>query len=336
MIQKIFIPSSFVEPLISYIAERDLKAPELEQELLSLKREPSMCAMHYSELLYRIQDLDPVPALGFRLGMAVTPRNFGVMGYLFLSCNNLGQALTRYGRFQTLVQTGLKSWVIEDGKNLKVSWKRQAASEPLTQEFSVAAFVRLYQELIGKDIPPIRVGIQSAAPDDASFHEAVIGCPVSFNSDALIVEIPAQLMSMRITSSDPYLRQLLEQQAQALLEQSSSVEGDFSEFFEVVQDQLIKAMKDGDISAEVVARKMGFSLRSFYRKLSSGGHSFRSILSEIRLRLAKQYLADESLSHSEVALLLGYSEQSSFIRAFRNWTGLTPGEYREKLEARQR
>ncbi|MGH1350898.1 MAG: AraC family transcriptional regulator ligand-binding domain-containing protein [Methyloligellaceae bacterium] len=335
MTQKVLIPSAFVEPLISYLSERNLKSAELEGELRELKSSTSMCAIRFGELMGEIQKLDPVPGLGFRLGMATQPRNFGVMGYLFLSCNNLGQALGRYGSFRTLVQTGLKSWTVEEGGNTQIYWKRPEANARLSHEFSIAAFVRLYQTLIGKDIPPVCVAIPGPAPNDTSFHEAIMGCPIKYEAQALMVEIPLHLLSMRISSSDPYLRKLLEQQAQALMQQSSVVEEDFAGFFEKMQSYMIKAMKDGDVSAEVVARKMGYSLRSFYRKLSAGGHSYRSILSEMRLRLAKQYMADKGLSHSEIALLLGYSEQSSFIRAFRHWTGVTPGEYRERLHARK-
>ncbi len=335
MKQKVLIPSTFVEPLLAYLSERKLNAPALEEELILQKKSPLMCAIRFGEVMGEIYKLDPVPGLAFRLGKTAEPRHFGVVGYLFLSCSNFSQALGRYGRFRSLVQTGLKSWTVEKGNNIQIKWIRKAGNARFSHEFSVAAFVSLYQSLIGKDIPPVCVAIPGPKPEDASIHEAIMGCPIKFDAPTMMVEIPRHVLSMRISSSDPHLRQLLEQQAQALMQQSSSVEDDLSCFFEKMQSQLIKAMKDGDVTAEVVARKMGYSLRSFYRKLSSGGYSYRSVLSELRLRLAKQYLADNTLSHSEVALLLGYSEQSSFIRGFRNWTGLTPGEYRAKLAARK-
>ncbi|WP_404840868.1 helix-turn-helix transcriptional regulator [Alkalilimnicola ehrlichii] len=72
-------------------------------------------------------------------------------------------------------------------------------------------------------------------------------------------------------------------------------------------------------------------LRTFYRQLRTAGYSYRGLLAHTRHTLARQYLADPALAQTDVALLLGYSEQSSFIRAFRSWTGTTPGAYRAGL-----
>mgnify|MGYP003689138031 FL=1 len=90
-------------------------------------------------------------------------------------------------------------------------------------------------------------------------------------------------------------------------------------------------MKNGDVSAVAVASALGYSLRTFYRELRAAGYSYRGLLAHTRHTLARQYLADPALAQTDVALLLGYSEQSSFIRAFRSWTGMTPGEYRSHL-----
>ena len=72
-------------------------------------------------------------------------------------------------------------------------------------------------------------------------------------------------------------------------------------------------------------------LRSFYRELASHGFRFRTVLADVRLQLARLYLADPRLASAEIALLLGYSEPSALNCAFRGWTGTTPGEYRGKL-----
>jgi AraC-like DNA-binding protein len=71
------------------------------------------------------------------------------------------------------------------------------------------------------------------------------------------------------------------------------------------------------------------SPRSLQRRLHEQGRSLQSLLGELRVELARRYLAEPGESVSEVAFLLGFSEVSTFHRAFRRWTGQTPGEYRK-------
>ncbi|MGH1472368.1 MAG: AraC family transcriptional regulator ligand-binding domain-containing protein [Cellvibrionaceae bacterium] len=326
-----YISSGFIEPLLDYLHLRRLDAYYLEHELRLILEKPVLCADQFCDLLDAVYQLDPVATLGFRLGKLAKPKHYGVLGYLTLSCGNLGQALTRYRRFQNLLQTGLESWVISDGKNIQINWRQKVANTPLAQAYSVAIFVNLYQLLLGKEIAPLGIALPFKKPIDSDIYEALMGCPIDFDSDNLSVTIPMRLMAMHIASRDSHLRQLLEAQAQAMVNEHGNSQDSFAIFFEQLQNQLVNMMKDGDVSAQKVADNLGIPLRSFYRKLNENGHSFRSIIADVRLRLSKQYLSDLKLSHSEIALLLGYSEQSSFIRAFRSWAGLTPGEYRERL-----
>ncbi|MGH8434936.1 MAG: helix-turn-helix domain-containing protein, partial [Pseudomonas sp.] len=70
----------------------------------------------------------------------------------------------------------------------------------------------------------------------------------------------------------------------------------------------------------------------FYRQLAEHGLRYRWLLGDVRFKLARIYLGDPRLSSAEVALLLGYFEQSAFNRAFRAWSGSTPERYRRHLQ----
>ncbi|MDX1694660.1 MAG: helix-turn-helix transcriptional regulator, partial [Ketobacteraceae bacterium] len=79
------------------------------------------------------------------------------------------------------------------------------------------------------------------------------------------------------------------------------------------------------------ARRVNMSTRTLHRRLEARGLNFQMLLGKTRRQLAQHYLSDTGLSLSEVAFLLGYSEQSAFNRAFRQWFGATPKGYRDKL-----
>jgi AraC-like DNA-binding protein len=327
-----YIPSGFIETLQTYVRERDLPAAGLMGELNAQLESPSVSAWQFCELLDAVWQLDPVNALGVRLGLSAQPSQFGVVGYMVSSCGTLGQALARYHRYQGLLQAGLTSraW-LKDGV-LYMRWTQAVANTPLASEFSLAVFVSLCQALIGRPITPLRAGLPFPRPDDFGVYPVLLGCPVDFDCNAIELALPAHLLALPISSKDPYLLRLLEQQAQALLRQQPRIEGgQAGAFFTQVQEQIVESMKNGDVSADAVALALGCSLRTFYRQLSSAGYSYRGLLAHTRHTLARQYLADPALAQTDVALLLGYSEQSSFIRAFRSWISMTPGEYRVRL-----
>ncbi len=331
-----YIPSGFIETLIDYVRERGITSADLVADMRQELESPTVGAQRFCDLLDSLAQLDPVDALGVRLGLAGQPRQFGVVGYMVSSCGTLGQALARYQRYQALLQGGLASRSrLKDGV-LSIQWTQAVANTPLASEFSLAVFVSLCQALIGRPITPQRAGLPFPKPAEVGVYQALLGCPVEFGCSAIELAIPAHLLALPVSSKDPYLLRLLEQQAQALLEEKPRFEaGKAGEFFSLVQEQIVESMKNGDVSAEAVALALDCSLRSFYRQLSSAGYSYRGLLAHTRHTLARQYLADPALAQTDVALLLGYAEQSSFIRAFRSWTGLTPGQYRAGL-TRQR
>jgi AraC-like DNA-binding protein len=90
----------------------------------------------------------------------------------------------------------------------------------------------------------------------------------------------------------------------------------------------------GKLSVEAVAEDLQMSPRKLQQLLANEGSSFRKLLHEALFQRAKAYLSDPAISVSEVAALLGYSEQSPFQTAFKNWAGVTPGVWRKSLQLR--
>jgi len=325
------IPTSFLAVLQRHVEMRGIHAPAYLETLAQFRQHNTMENRDFDALLHQLNALDPEPAFGIKIGQQVQPQDFGLVGYLLTACSTLGQALTRYGHYQTLVLSNLSTRVDVGGDVISHRWHLHDVETPISCEFGVSIFITLYQSLIGKAVPPIRVGLPFATPQNPQIYRELLQCPVTFNNECLMVDVPAKLMWMTISSSDPYMRKIFDRQAQAMLKAEGGNRSDsFEAFFEALQQQILMAMKDGDTSARTVSERMGISLRSFYRLLAAEGYSYRSIVAGMRQRLAKKYLQDASLSYADVAMLLGYSEQSAFTRAFRDWMGITPGEYRKQ------
>jgi AraC-like DNA-binding protein len=84
----------------------------------------------------------------------------------------------------------------------------------------------------------------------------------------------------------------------------------------------------GRVSLARVAKSMALSPRTLQSRLDGEGTSCKQILDDVRKELALGYLERDDLSLSEIAFLLGYSEQSAFNHAFKRWTGHSPGEHK--------
>jgi AraC-like DNA-binding protein len=88
-------------------------------------------------------------------------------------------------------------------------------------------------------------------------------------------------------------------------------------------------LDQGDVSIERIARKMGMSRQTLYRRLRAEGTTFEEILDAKRRQLAIRYLGLDRSSVKGAAYRLGFSDPAAFSRAFKRWTGRSPSEFRE-------
>ncbi len=86
-------------------------------------------------------------------------------------------------------------------------------------------------------------------------------------------------------------------------------------------------MDGGDTGIEAIAKKLAISSRTLLRRLADEDTSYNDVLAEIRIEFAKRYLSRGTMSASEVAYLVGFTEPPAFFKAFKRWTGMTPREF---------
>jgi AraC-like DNA-binding protein len=114
------------------------------------------------------------------------------------------------------------------------------------------------------------------------------------------------------------------QQAQALLDSLPNT----TQLDERLQQSILLGLQKNNYQIEEVAKQLNMSTRQLQRHLQSQNTTYQQRVQDVRQLLAFQYLQDRYLGLHEIALLLSYSEQSAFQRAFKQWTGLTPQQWR--------
>lgn len=329
MAESVYVWGGLAGLLLSYLDTHGIEAIDARERLARLGSPQRMPISTWWQVLDDINRAQSLPAVGLRIGQHFQLHHFGVVGYLAASCETLGQALQHFQRFQPLLHNLTPTLVKRQGADLQVSWDaRYGPSTQLSNEVVVSSLLRLARMLTGHDAPIFSsVELPGPAPARIDVYRRILGCPLVYRARTVVVYIPLPVLDLPINGSDPHLRAVLDQQAEALLQALPQPDA----LLVGLQQHIVMALQDGDPSLRSVARSMGTAERSLYRRLQERNLSYQEILSRMRFRLAQRYLANKRLSLSEVASLLGYSEQSAFTRAFRQWSGQTPLRYRKAL-----
>jgi AraC-like DNA-binding protein len=267
------------------------------------------------------------PFLGFHLALSDDLRWLGLLYYIVASSDTFGDALRRGARYTSAVNEGL-SLRYEEGNDLRMVFDYVGVARHVDRhqiEFCFAGLVRVSRQLTDRELVPSRVSFTHHRAEDTSELSAFFGREVEFDGAADQLTFDASLRDLPILSADSYLNEILVAYAEEALARHASGR---SSFQADVENAVVPLLPHGKARAAEVAKKLGVSRRTFARRLASEGLSFSDVLEGLRADLARQYLADEHLSISQVAWLLGYREISAFTHAFKRWTGMTPREAR--------
>ncbi|PKM25766.1 MAG: AraC family transcriptional regulator [Gammaproteobacteria bacterium HGW-Gammaproteobacteria-13] len=330
---------AYLQGLLDYLERQGVDSAELLERVqlspqLLAQRDQRIAASTYLELLGHGVRLTGDEQLGLHLGEAVRPGYYGVLGYLIMSCATLADALHRQARYAALVgnlgqvdladeppRAGLEPQVAHSWQPLLPQQKRQLSEETL------AGWVTFGHWISGLDIPPTEVRFQHAAPADTAEYQRIFRCPVLFDQADNALVFPKRLLATPLGQADAQVRLMLDAYADRLLgeiQQGNSV-------LDRARLELSRQLPEVGADLQQIAARLALSPRTLQRRLREAGLSFNQLVDETRQQLVLHYLRDPALELAEIAFLVGFSEPGSLARAFRRWTGQSPGEYRRQL-----
>jgi AraC-like DNA-binding protein len=161
-------------------------------------------------------------------------------------------------------------------------------------------------------------------PRTVDEHRRIFGCEVGFDAPEHAVTFHRDALVLPVVQADPRLGALIDRYAEELLRRLPRGNA----LSDRVRQLVAESLCDGDHGLEPIAGRLRMSPRTLQRRLQDESTSHQQIVDELRHELALKYLAEPAVSIGEVAFLLGFSDPSAFHRAFRRWTGTTPGEHR--------
>ncbi|MEG1697872.1 MAG: AraC family transcriptional regulator ligand-binding domain-containing protein [Acinetobacter sp.] len=312
--------------LYAYSQAKGLAISERLEQVQNLER------FDYSlwhDLLTDMEQYVQSPALGLDIAEYVQPKHLGIIAYIALSCNTLGEALYRYHDFHRLLYDGSPLEVNIQQNYLTIGWGEIPfnLTTQVTNEIAIALmlqFLRLFMEFEAVYIHEVH--FTHSAPKNIALYEQYFGCKVRFSQATAQIILPIQELSKPFRQGDQTLQQLLMQQAQALLEKLPNS----TQLDQRIQQAILMGLQKNLYQIEPIAKQLSMSVRQLQRHLQQQGTTYQQRMQAVRHLLAEQYLKDPHLGLQEIALLLSYSEQSAFQRAFKQWTGSTPQQWRKQ------
>ncbi len=281
----------------------------------------------FAELVRR--DPDGV-SLPLRAGASMRCDDFGAFGLAWKSAPDLRGSYARAERFGRRL-TNVSTYEVKREPEGALLHLNRAGERDLglrlSNEATLASITAISREVSTAEFSPLAVFFKHDAPETIDAHEAYFGCPAHFGSDkdGLLLSDEALAAKNRLgdESTSAFFDSYLETEE---IDYAGVVSLDRQ-----VRSAVTNCLSEGVPTLSDIAMRLGMSARTLQRRLAEEGRTYQELVDRARRELARSLLRDTQYSLADVAFLTGFSEQSTFTRAFKRWSGQTPRSFR--LEA---
>ncbi|MDR0211344.1 MAG: AraC family transcriptional regulator [Pseudomonas putida] len=284
----------------------------------------------YMHLGHAAIELCGDPALGLHMGRLSRLAQAGLAGVTAAQAPTLGEAARILLHFEPLYAANYRgqSSFLEDAHG---AWLRFYSISPYNAynrfvvDSLLAGWLAQLSHLAGHSVQAERMEIEFQTPSYAAQYQALSATSVQFGASSNQLRLDRATLDLPNLQHCPSTWQHLLQLCEAELAQRTRVRS-LGERITHLLGPLLNGGQEPDL--EAVARHLQLPTWTLRRKLAEEGTRFRNLLNDTRRDLAETYIRDTELAFGEIAYLLGFASAEAFQRAFKRWTGLTPGEFR--------
>ena len=286
----------------------------------------------FNRLMERCVALSEDEAFGLLAAEQIQPQTLHGLGLAWLASDTVFEGLCRLVRFAKLVSTTADLRLVEDGDLVHVDFGNRSQLREVdhaVDDYGVGMIARMCALALGDFLAPQKVQLERPEPETPERWESLLASRVDFAAPETRISWYRSDIMEPLVTGDPALARANDEQTQAYLDSflSRSTSRD-------VVDKIVEHLPDGPPSQQQIADALHVSNRTLQRKLKEEGTSFMDLLQDTRLQLAQKYLRTPNRSVVETAYLLGFSEPSTFSRAFKGWTGIAPADFRDSASSR--
>ncbi len=282
-------------------------------------------------LWHHAQNIIKEPCLGLSAGRDTWhPSQMGTLGYAWLASSSLERAFHRLSRFHHIVTN---AYEIETRKTnslytILIQYSSHNPAFQARSESIMAALLCMSRMNFGHSLPVQAVTFVHSEPQQVQKYLDVFGCRPVFNAPEDSISFALEDVTRRLPAADHLFAEMMDQ---SIIQALNKLQPD--NIVSQVKAVIIEQLSCGKVTEEDIAGQLNMSKRKLQLKLAEENVRFKGLLDDIRSDMAKDYLRGNNHCLSEIAFLLGFSEVSSFSRAFKRWSGVSPGQYQKrKLE----
>ena len=330
-----------------YPLERALKQIGLDFNPLEVENPDTteIATASYSKLYGLLMELLQDEAFGLGQEYHAPPGTFRMMCLFVIHCQNLERALIRAWEFhdycdqyRDVPRESDAGPLLDLDEERVLCLFQRSASEKLDREHIGHANVllmmyRFYSWLIGRDLPLQEVYLRASLPSSSGHYEELFGCPVRFDMPYSGLVVPRQLLQHPLAQNEDSLREFLRLAPYPLVRRDQP--GDIKTLARKIEQQLVSAGAENLPTASAIAHQLNMSPRTLHRRLTAEGTSFQQLKDDFRRDMAVHYLQRDELSIDTIAAVMGFQDNSAFYRSFKKWTGTSPGQFRQQLQAQR-
>ena len=262
------------------------------------------------------QNVLKLPDIGLRIGKMSNPFNRGIVGLVFAGSRNLEQAITNKIRFVRILADHIHMEFSQQDDYFSVNYSiTEDCFSCYEIERVFAGFLNWIRHFVGKEVYPAQMFFQCSEKASIEQYKKHFQCPLTFNHRDNIICFPLELLSVTNQKHNDYLYRLLIKHAQNML---TNIQSNHL-FVNKVRSLIASRLSTGDFSNTDIAAALKMSNRTLSRKLQQQGVSYKTILDEVRSKMASSYRSQPEICSKSIPYLLGYSEASAYNRALRRW-----------------
>ncbi|MFZ5570162.1 MAG: AraC family transcriptional regulator [Thermodesulfobacteriota bacterium] len=268
------------------------------------------------------------PHFGLHLGESMRNRPGGNLLFaIFMNSPTVGVALEKFCRYHHLLNDAIQPKVAAEADLVFLYWEAadpHSRSSRHVSEALLCVLNAVLHHLSGGKFTPVAVHFRHDRPRDIREHERIFNTRLEFGQARNAVVLERRYLATPVFLADPGFLESVERHAVALTHRIYLADSWADKVIRLLGRQL-----PGEKPAlPAIARQLGVCTRSLQTRLRGEGTSFQALLDWVRKESALTYLKKPEIPLGEIAFLLGFSEQSAFIHAFKRWTGKTPKQYR--------
>lgn len=267
-------------------------------------------------------------AFGLATVEQLRPDTLGGLGWAIHASATVGAGLERMTRFLRLGNQYSRLVLVEDSAHARVRMEVDYDIDPdelrHPVECLLCGVVTVLRRATGQPLVPSAVAFRHSAPADDAPHRQRFTVPPAFSAPHSELVLPRALLATPHLAPDPQLTAVTERHLRRLLDELPAVETFAGQLKRVLAEEL----RHGEPSLPQLAARLKLSERTLQRRLRQQSLTLHALLDDVRFTLAQRHLRESRESIAEISFLLGFSEVRAFHRAFKRWTGVTPGAFR--------